>query len=136
MPRDCYFRGGASFAHNFQLFYICSNKQTKQFDGNLPSELEEFLENDQGVETVEKLGEENNASASDSSTKDLEPYHSSGTRETTMVVSALTLSELYMLFFQVIVFLVYLLVFIYAFFFIYNAGACHNQVSKGGVFEG
>ncbi|KAB1213217.1 hypothetical protein CJ030_MR5G022394 [Morella rubra] len=67
--------------------------KTKQLDGNLPSELEEFLENDQGVETVEKLGEENNASASDSSTKDLEPYHSSGTREATMAHATTKLAK-------------------------------------------
>ncbi|XP_050284827.1 probable alanine aminotransferase isoform X3 [Quercus robur] len=32
---------------------------TKQLDGNLPSELEEFLNNNQGVEMVVKLGREN-----------------------------------------------------------------------------
>ncbi|XP_050284830.1 alanine aminotransferase 1, mitochondrial-like isoform X5 [Quercus robur] len=33
--------------------------ETKQLDGNLPSELEEFLNNNQGVEMVVKLGREN-----------------------------------------------------------------------------
>jgi len=33
--------------------------KTKQLDGNLPSELEEFLNNNQGVEMVVKLGREN-----------------------------------------------------------------------------
>uniref|UniRef100_A0A7N2N009 Aminotransferase class I/classII large domain-containing protein n=2 Tax=Quercus lobata TaxID=97700 RepID=A0A7N2N009_QUELO len=33
--------------------------ETKQLDGNLPSKLEEFLNNNQGVEMVVKLGREN-----------------------------------------------------------------------------
>ncbi|XP_030944984.1 uncharacterized protein LOC115969465 isoform X1 [Quercus lobata] len=39
----------------------CSSfpNSTKQLDGNLPSKLEEFLNNNQGVEMVVKLGREN-----------------------------------------------------------------------------
>ena len=39
----CYFRGEFSFPDNLQLFNVFSTKQTKQLDGNLPSELDEFL---------------------------------------------------------------------------------------------
>jgi hypothetical protein len=55
----CYFRGGISFPNNMQLFNVCSTKQTKQLDGNLPSELEELLNSNKGVEMVAKLGGEN-----------------------------------------------------------------------------
>ncbi|KAK7859225.1 something about silencing protein 10, partial [Quercus suber] len=47
--------------------------KTKQLDGNLPSELEEFLNNNQGVEMVVKLGRENITLSSDSVTKDQGP---------------------------------------------------------------
>ncbi|XP_062174089.1 protein THALLO [Alnus glutinosa] len=59
--------------------------KTKQLDGNLPSELEEFLNNNQGVEMLVKLGTENTTLASDSFTKDQEPYPSAETRGATVV---------------------------------------------------
>ncbi|KAF3953288.1 hypothetical protein CMV_021254 [Castanea mollissima] len=58
--------------------------KTKQLDGNLPSELEEFLNNNQGVEMVVKLGREITTLSSDSFTKDQGPYPSAETRETTV----------------------------------------------------
>ena len=42
-----------------QLFNVCSTKQTKQLDRNLPSELEELLKCNKGVEMMAKLGREN-----------------------------------------------------------------------------
>ncbi|XP_023927237.1 protein THALLO [Quercus suber] len=58
--------------------------KTNQLDGNLPSELEEFLNNNQGVEMVVKLGRENITLSSDSVTKDQGPYPSAETQETTV----------------------------------------------------
>ena len=72
-----------------QLFNVCSTKQTKQLDGNLPSELEELLKSNKGVEMVAKLGRENATLSSDSFTKD-QSYPSAETRETTVVVTSLT----------------------------------------------
>ncbi|KAE8076629.1 hypothetical protein FH972_015266 [Carpinus fangiana] len=59
--------------------------KTKQLDGNLPSELEEFLNNIQEVEMLVKLGTEKTTLASDSFTKDQEPYPSAETRGATVV---------------------------------------------------
>ncbi|KAL4632107.1 hypothetical protein ACB092_04G028200 [Castanea dentata] len=58
--------------------------KTKQLDGNLPSELEEFLNNNQQVKIVVKLGRENTTLSSDSVTKDQGPYPSAETQETTV----------------------------------------------------
>ncbi|KAF3956682.1 hypothetical protein CMV_018222 [Castanea mollissima] len=55
--------------------------ETKQLDGNLPSELEEFLNNNQGVV---KLGREITTLSSDSFTKYQGPYPSAETQETTV----------------------------------------------------
>uniref|UniRef100_A0A2N9GZ85 Uncharacterized protein n=1 Tax=Fagus sylvatica TaxID=28930 RepID=A0A2N9GZ85_FAGSY len=77
-------RGGISFPNNMQLFNVCSTKQTKQLDGNLPSELEELLNSNKGVEMVAKLGRENATLSSDSFTKDQGSYPSAETRETTV----------------------------------------------------
>ena len=86
----CYFRGGISFPNNMQLFNVCSTKQTKQLDRNLPSELEELPKSNKGVEMVAKLGRENATLSSDSFTKDQGSYPSAETRETTEVVTSLT----------------------------------------------
>jgi hypothetical protein len=83
------FIGGVCFPHGLQLSNVCFIKQTKQLDGNLPSELEEFLNNNQGVEMLVKLGTENTTLASDSFTKDQEPYPSAETRGATVVVTSL-----------------------------------------------
>lgn len=86
------FIGGVGFPHGLQLSDVCFtklSKQTKQLDGNLPSELEEILNNTQGVEMLVKLGTENTTLASDSFTKDQEPYPSAETRGATVVVTSL-----------------------------------------------
>ncbi|GLT53881.1 hypothetical protein SLA2020_271190 [Shorea laevis] len=67
--------------------------KTKQLDGNLPSELEEFLNNTQGVEMLVKLGTENTTLASDSFTKDQEPYPSAETRGATVVCDTAELEK-------------------------------------------
>lgn len=79
------FEGEISFTQSLQLVNICSTKQTKQLDGNLPSELEKFLSNNQGVDVVVKLGEENST--------DQDPHPSVETQEATMVITTLTLSQ-------------------------------------------
>lgn len=83
-----FFIGGVSFPHGLQLSNVCFTKQTKQLDGNLPSELEEFLNNNQEVEMLVKLGTEKTTLASDSFTKDQEPYPSAETRGATVVVTS------------------------------------------------